>query len=451
MKIIIVGSGSVGEEICTQLEGEGHDITIIDSDIETVDKITNKCDVFGVIGNGADISALRKADAENADLLVAVTCEDEINILCCAAAKKLGTKHTAARVRNPEYSEFMALMGKEMNLSLTINPELAVANEIYRMLRFPFATRIDTFCHGKVEMAEMVVSSDSALCGVTLNDLRSRLNMRFLVCCVLRGGEAYIPSGYFKIEAGDVICFTVPDEDFSRFFKEIGAYKNHVRDVLISGGGRTTYYLESLLAKRKIKSTVIEKDKAKCAELVERYNCTVINGDCTDKSLLMEEGVDKKDAFVALSDEDEENAIVSMFAKAKNTRKVITMIRSDSYIELFKSVGLDTIVSPQLSTASYILKFVRSMASASGSKIESLYKLMDEKVEALEFCIREEVEGITGVMLKDIRLKTGILIACIVHGDKIIIPSGEDVINKGDTVVIVTTTGQIQEIKEILK
>ena len=451
MKIIIVGAGIVGEEICTQLEGEGHDITVIDSDVETLDRITNKCDVYGVVGNGADISALRRADAGSAELLIAVTCEDEINILCCAVAKKLGAKHTVARVRNPEYSELMTLMKNEMNLSLTINPELAVANEIYRTLRFPFATRIDTFCRGKVEMAEMVVSSDSPLCGVTLNDLRSRLNMRFLVCCVLREGEAYIPSGYFTIEAGDVICFTVPDEDFSRFFKEIGAYKNPVRDVLIVGGGRTTYYLEALLAKRKIKSTVIEKDRERCAELAERYNCTVIHGDCTDKGLLMEEGVDKKDAFVALSDEDEENAIVSMYAKAKNARKVITMIRSDSYIELFKSVGLDTIVSPQLSTASYILKFVRSMANASGSEIESLYKLMDEKVEALEFRINNEIEGITGIKLKNISLKEGILIACIVHNDGIIIPSGDDVINNGDTVVIVTTTGQIKEIKEILK
>ena len=451
MKIIIVGAGSVGEEICTQLEGEGHDITVIDSNFETVDKITNKCDVFGVVGNGADISALRKADAGNADLLVAVTCEDEINILCCAAAKKLGARHTVARVRNPEYSELMTLMKSEMNLSFTINPELAVANEIYRMLRFPFATRIDTFCRGRVEMAEMVVSSDSALCGVTLNDLRLKLNMRFLVCCVLRDGEAHIPSGYFKIEAGDVICFTVPDEDFSRFFKEIGAYKNPVRDVLIVGGGRTTYYLEALLAKRKIKSTVIERDVEKCKELAERYNCTVINDDVTNKTLLMEEGIDKKDAFVALSDEDEENVIVSLYAKANDSNKVITMIRSDSYVELFKSVGLDTIVSPQLSTASYILKFVRSRAGASGSKIESLYKLMDEKVEALEFCIEDEIEGITGEKLKDIRLKKGILIACIVHGEKVVIPSGDDVINKGDTVIIVTTTGQIQEIKEILR
>lgn len=451
MKILIVGSGSVGAAVCMQLAAEGHDITLIDSSNETISEITNNCDVVGIVGNGANIGLLRKAGAEKADLLIAITSDDEVNILCCAAAKKLGTKNTVARVRNPEYSELMALMQNDMNLSLTINPELAVAKEIYRMLRFPSATKIDGFCKGKVEMAEFVVSADSPICGISLNDLRAKLNIKFLICAVLRNGTAHIPSGYFSIQAGDVICFTVPDEELIGFFKAIGAYKHPVRNVLIVGGGRTTYYLEELLKRGKINSTVIEKNKSLCHELAEAYNCTVVCEDGTKQDVLLEEGLEKTDAFLALSSVDEENAIVSMYAKSCNSNKIITMIKEIPYIELFKSVGLDSIVSPKFSTVAQILRFVRSMASTGDSKIEALYKLMDEQVEALEFTVNEEIEELTGVKLKELKLKSGILIACIVHEDKVIIPSGDDVIRCKDTVVIVTTTGQIKEIREILR
>lgn len=451
MKIVIVGAGTVGGAICMQLADEGHDVTLVDSKNEVVTDIANRCDVVGIEGNGANIGLLRKAGAEKADLLIAVTSEDEMNILCCAAAKKLGTKNTIARVRNPEYSELMALMKEDMNLSLTINPELAVAKEIYKTLRFPSATKIDSFCHGRVEMAEFVVPGGSPICGITLNDLRAKLNIKFLICAVLRDSKAIIPSGDFSIKEGDVICFTLPDEELTTFFKGIGAYKHPVRDVLIVGGGRTTYYLEELLEKEKIKSTVIEKDKERCLELAENFKCTVVCNDGTNQDVLLEEGLEKTDAFLALSGEDEENAIISMFAKSRNRNKIVTMIKAMSYAELFKSVGIDSIVSPNSSTVAHILRFVRSMANTGDSEMESLYRIMDEQVEALEFLIKDDIEGLTGVALKEIKLEKGILIACIVHGEKIIIPSGNDVISKGDTVIIVTTTGQIKEIKEILK
>lgn len=451
MKIVVVGAGSVGAAVCLQLASEGHDITLIDSSRETIAEITNRCEVVGIEGNGANIGLLRKAGVEKADLLIAITSEDEINILCCAAAKKLGTKNTVARVRNPEYSELISLMQGDMNLSLTINPELAVAKEIYKMLRFPSATKIDSFCRGRVEMAEFTVRADLPICGISLNDLRAKLNIRFLICAVLRDGVAHIPTGNFSIQAGDVICFTLPDEELTRFFKAIGAYKHPVRDVLVVGGGRTTYYLEELLKRGKIHSTVIEKNKELCLDLSEQFDCTVVCNDGTKQDVLLEEGLEKTDAFLALSDEDEENAIVSMYAKSCNANKIITMIKEIPYVELFKSVGLDSIVSPKFSTAAQILRFVRSMAQTGDSEIESLYKLMDEKVEALEFLIKEEIEGLTDTKLKELRLKSGILIACIVHRDKVVIPSGDDVIRRGDTVIIVTTTGQIKEIKEILR
>lgn len=451
MNIVVVGGGMVGSTICSQLTLEGHNITLVDTNTATLTEISNSYDVFGVLGNGADLAVLKKAGTDRADLLIAVTSSDEINILCCAAGKKLGVKHTIARVRNPEYTELMSFMRSELNLSLTINPELSVAKEIYRMLRFPSATKIDTFCRGRVEVAEFTVGEDSPLCGASLNDLRAKFNIRFLVCAVLRGGETYIPKGFFNIEAGDVICVTAPEEDITRFFKAAGVYKHPIKDVLIVGGNRITYYLEALLQKGKINSTVIEQDEALCRELADEYPCTVICNDGTNQDVLLEEGLAKTDAFLALSDTDEENAIISMYAKTQGTNKIITLISAISYIELFKSVGLESIVSPKSSTAAYILRYVRSMSNVRGAEIEALHKLMDGKVEVLEFRIKESIHDFTDIPLKELKLRSGVLIACIVHKDKIIIPSGNDVISRGDTVLIVTTEAQIQGIGEILK
>ena len=451
MKIVIVGVGTVGSAICSQLVHEGHDVTLIDTNNDILTAITNKYDVSGVVGNGADISILKKANADKADLIIAVSSNDEINILCAVAAKKLGMLHTIARVRNPEYSGLIQHLKNDLSISMTINPEYAVAKEIYRSLRFPSATKINTFCHGRVEMAELVVAEDSPLCNVTLYELRNKLNIRFLVCAVLRNDEAFIPTGSFVIKAGDTICATASEDDVTKLFKAIGIYKQPVRDVLIVGGGHTTYYLESLLQKAKIRSTVIERNKTLCRELAQEFDCTVICADGTNQELLLEEGLAKTDAFIALSDVDEENAIISMYAKSQGKAKIITMISSFAYLELFKGVGLDSIVSPKFSTASYITKFVRGMSNVRGSEIESLHKLLDGKVEALEFLIKENIDSLTGIPLKELKLQDGILIACIVRKDKIIIPSGDDFIETGDTVITVTTESKIKGIKEILR
>lgn len=451
MKIVIIGAGSVGTEICASLEGEGHDITLADRSRLALEEAEAKYDVATVRGNGAEIATLRQAGAENADLLIAVTSSDEINILCCTAAKKLGTKNTVARVRNPEYNELMHFMRGDMNLSMTINPEYAAARDVYRMLRFPAATKIESFYHGKVELVEFCVGENSVMIGATLNELNARLNTKFLVCAVLRGGEAYIPRGNFAIESGDIIYVTAPEGEISKFFRAVGAYEHPVRDVIIAGGGRVTYYLEALLKNTKIRSVVIEADKDKCRSLAELYPCTVICGDATKQSLLLAEGIERADAFVALTDSDEENAIVSMYAKSVSDAKVITMINAISYAELFKNVGLERIISPKSTTASYILRYVRSILNAGDSKIETLHKLMDGKVEALEFLINEDIDNLTGTPLKLLGLRKNILVACIIRNEKIIIPSGDDVINKGDTVIIVALGGQIKDVKEILK
>lgn len=452
MKIVIIGGGTVGAAICAELSADKHDITVIDKSSAAVEEITSTSDVFGVVGNGADISVLRKAGAEKAELVIAVTSGDEVNILCCAAAKRLGAQNTVARVRNPEYSELMTLMKSEMNLSLTINPELAAAKEIYRSLRFPAAAKVDTFYRGRVEMAEFVVAPDSPLCGVTLNELRSKLNLRFLVCGVLRGDEALIPGGFFTVNAGDVLCVTAPDEELSRFFIAAGEKKRPMKDVLIAGGGRITYYLEALLQKAHVKSTVIEQDRALCDGISEEYaSCTVVHGDPSKQELLLEEGLERTDAFLALMDTDEENAIISMYAKTKGVRKVVTLVRTMSYVDFFRGVGLQSIVSPRSSTASYILRYVRSLANAGSSHIETLHKLLSDRVAAMEFRVKENIQGLTDIPLKALKCKKGILIACIGRKDKVIIPTGDDVISNGDTVIVVTAKHHPEGLGDILE
>ena len=452
MNIIIIGCGTVGSAICAQLSKEGHNITVVDEDAAVMTELCNTYDVYGVDGSGASISVLRKAGAEKAYLVIAVTESDEINILCCSAARKLGAHHTIARVRNPEYNELMQLMRQDMNLSLTINPELYAAKEIYRMLRFPSAAKLETFCRGRVELAEFAIGPGSPFIGKTLVELRSELKMKFLVCCVLHGSDVIIPSGDYHIEEGDILGVTAPEEDTRPFFKAAGVYRHALKDIMIFGGSRVTYYLQGLLKKSKFSSTVIEKNKEICRDLSAQFNCTVVCDNGAKQEVLIDEGIERTDAFLALSDTDEENAIVSMYAKSIGVPKVITLINQMSYVDFFKSVGIDSVVSPKSSTAGYILRYVRSKMNASGDEeIESIHKIMEGKAEAVEFVIKDEIEGLTGVPLKMLKPRRGVLVICIAHKDQIIIPTGDDVISKGDTVVLVASdaNAKINSIKDI--
>ena len=452
MKILIIGAGTVGTAICTQLAGEGHDLTVIDRDAETLSELSNTADVFGIVGNGADVAVLRRAGVEHANLVIAVTAGDELNILCCTVTRKLGARHTIARVRNPEYSELMQFMKHEMSLSLTINPELSAAKEIYRMLRFPAAAKIDLFCRGRVELAEFAVAEGSPLAGLSLNELRARIQIGFLVCGVLRDGVTYIPSGDFRLEAGDLICVTAPERDIAAFFKAVRLYRHPVKSVLIAGAGRVAYYLQQLLEGSHISSTIIDSNKELCHELAESFRCTVVLDDSTKQEVLVEHGLERADAFLALSDVDEENAIVSLYAKTQGVPKIVTLISKISYIDFFKSAGLESIVSPKSSTAAPILRYVRALAHAEDSDIETLHKLMDGTVEALEFIVKEDVPGLTEIPLCEVSLRRGVLVACIVHENEVIIPKGNDRIRRGDTVMVITTSDQrMDSIGDVLK
>ena len=449
MKIIIIGSGAVGAAICSQLARENHAITVIDSNINAVNEISNSLDIAGVHGNGADVSVLREAGAEEADLLIAVTNEDELNILCCLAAKKLGTANTVARVRNPEYTELVSLVRDDLNLSLTINPEYAVAKEISNILKFPTATRLDSFCGGRVNLAEFKVAEGSAFVGCSLFALREKLGIKFLVCAVRRGENVYIPSGDFVIQAGDTLGVTADVAEITKLFKASGSYKRPVKELIITGGGRTTYYLGEMLKKSKINVVAIEHNAGLCRDLAEAYpDFTVICGDGTNQELLIEEGIKNADAFLALSSVDEENAIVSMFAKTQEVPKVVTMISSLPYIDFFKGVGIESIVSPKSSTVGYILRFVRSLVASADSEIEALYRIMGGKIEALEFRVKESIDGVTDIPLRELKRKKDCIVCCIVRNNEVIIPTGTDMILKDDT-VIVTSGEKMNSIKDI--
>ncbi|MBO7740150.1 MAG: Trk system potassium transporter TrkA [Clostridia bacterium] len=452
MKIIIIGCGTVGAGICSQIAPEGHDITVIDDREQAVSDISNTCDVIGVVGSGIDISVLRKAGADKADLVISVTPNDEVNLLSCLAARKLGARNTIARVGNPDYAEMLQLIKQDLHLSMTVNPELAAAKKIYRMLRYPSAAKVETFYRGKVELVEFAVTANSPFCNKSLFDLRSALKMTFLVCGVLRDGEMFIPSGHFVLKEGDVIGVTAPDEELTSLFKAAKMFKQPAKNILIVGGGAITYHLEGMLKQSKIHSTIIESEKSRCYELTDTYGSTVVCDDGTKQEVLLSEGIEHTDAFLALADKDEQNVIMAMYARTKKVPKIITLIHKLSYVDFFASGDLQSIVTPKSITATDILQYVRALSDDADSEIETLHKIMDGHAEAIEFSIKQEIEGVTDIPLKDLRPRSGILIACLIRGRKVIIPSGLDAIRKGDTVLIVTTSDkQLTNIKDIVK
>ncbi len=451
MKIIIAGVGSVGSAVCGELVGEGHAVTVLDCSEDAVNELVNTYDVSGFIGNCASASSLKETGAGRADLLLALTDSDEVNLLCCFLAKKLGVKNTAARVRNPEYTELCELTSQDLGLGLIVNPELSAAKTISRVLRLPSASRVDTFCDGRVETIEYTLAEDSPLAEKTLYELREELGIGFLVCGVRRGDEVFIPNGSTVLCAKDSICVTTAVEDTVKFLKATKSYKRPVRNLLIVGGGRTTYYLCDLLRRTKTDITVIEKDPELCRELSMINTVNVICANPSRQEVLLEEGIERADAFLSLSRIDEENAICSMFARTKGVPVVITMISNLTYVDFFKAAGLDNVVSPKHSTVGQVVRFIRGMADSRGSEIRALHHMMSGALESLEFNIKDDIAEITNIAIKDIKRKDGVLIACIARGKEIIIPTGNDEIRKGDSVIVVAKDTMLNSIRDILK
>ncbi len=448
MKIIIVGAGKIGLTVAASLSDEGHSITVIDRSREAVDRAVASCDVMGLVGNGAICDTQLEAGADGAELLIATTSSDELNILCCLVARRIGVGYTIARVRNPEYSAQSSMFTDDLGVSMTVNPEYDAATEISQILRFPAANHVDMFARGRVELAELKIPDDSELVGKRLSEIHGN---NVLICAVRRGDEVFIPDGSFKLEAEDVIHVSGKRGDISEFTKLIGRYQNRIRVVMIVGGGKICFYLARQLAEWGIRTKIIEKDPARCNELsavLDSKYTEVVLGDGTVQAVLNEQGVSNRDAFVALTGIDEENIIISMYARASGSGKVITKInRLQS--ELLSTFGLDSVISPKTIAATRIIAFARAIQS-SGDGALTLYRLMDGKVEALEFKADEHNKCIFKCF-KDMRLKSDLLVAAIIRKNKVIYPCGSDVIQPSDQVVVVTSHHDIYTLDDILK
>ncbi len=454
MKIIIAGCGKIGRTIVESLMLEGHDVVAIDNDPAVITDITNVYDVMGVCGNGADSDILQTAGVADAELFVAVTGSDEFNMLSCFMAKKLGAGHTIARIRNPEYNDkSLGFMCHCLELSMPINPELLAANELYNLLRFPAAVKIETFSQRNFEMIEIRLAQDSPIAGLTLRQLREKYDAKVLVCAVRRGDEVCIPDGSFKLCAGDRLGLTAAPNEIQRFMKATGALRPQARSVMILGGSTTAYYLAKRLLSAGADVKVIECDRARCEQLAEELpRAVIINGDGSRGELLLEEGLGSHDAFVALTGTDEENILMSYFASSQRVPVVITKVNRDEMLPLVGGLGLDYMISPKKAVADILVRYARALQNSAGSSVETLYKLMDGRVEALEFKVGEGL-ALLGIPLKELKpqMKPGILIAGIVRDRKTIIPSGDDKILSGDRVVMIAAGQQLGSLSDIMR
>lgn len=449
MKIIIVGCGKVGETLASVLSREGNDVTVIDRKEEVVNTICDRYDIMGFAGNGASYSVLKEADIENADLVIAVTGSDELNLLCCLIAKKAGNCHTIARIRNPEYREEADFFKEELGLALVINQEHASAMEIARVLKFPSAIEINTFAKGRVDLLHFRIPRGSVLNGMTLVDMHAVLKCNVLVCTLERDGSLVIPNGDTILKDGDVISIVASAKDQTEFFHKIGLKTNRVKNTMIIGGGDTAYYLAKLLLSAGIQVKIIEKSLPRCEQLSETLQgATIIHGDGSDKELLEEEGIRQTEGFVALTGIDEENVVLSLFAKQVGCRKIVTKVNRVAFEEVFESLNLDTMISPKNITAEFILQYVRAMKNSLGSNVETLHRMMDDQAEALEFLIKDNYRH-KKVPLKDLPLRKGVLVACINRGGQIILPRGNDWIDVGDSVVVITSLKGLGDIGDI--
>lgn len=452
MNIIIIGDGKVGAALAAQLSGEGHDVTIIDPNAQALNESASRLDVMVVEGNGASMRVLREAGAETADVVIAATSRDEMNLLACLTAKKLGAGNTIARIRNPEYTDQLVAMRRELGLSLTVNPEQAAAQEAYHLLQFPSFLKRDSFAKGRVEIVAIPVDKGSKLADIPLYQLYEIAGVNALVCAVEREGSVYVPSGSFTLREGDTIYVTADIRDLAGMVKNLGLVKRRVKDILIIGGSRIAFYLGRRCIDSGMNVKIIERDHARCVELCEALpRATIIEADGSRQDVLEAEGLREHDAVITLTGIDEENLVLSLLAEHTGVQKVITKINRLEYTDVFRKVGLGSIISPRGLCCANIVRYVRAMSSASGQEsVQTLHTIVDGKVEALEFLVGYE-DRYRGVQLKDIPLKKGMLVACITHNGKTIIPKGDSSFTVGDTVIVVAAVDQqvIHELGDI--
>lgn len=451
LKIIIVGCGKVGANLVDQLSKEGHDITVIDKKAEKIQDITNTYDVMGLVGNGASYSTQMEAGIEETDLIIAVTDSDELNLLCCTVAKRVGKCAAIARVRTPDYSEETGYLREQLGLALIINPELEAAREVARILYLPTALEVNSFAHGQAELVKFKVPEGNLLNGFSLAYLGKNITNDILICAVERNGEVYMPNGDFVLQSGDVVSFVSERHIARDFLKQIGLATRQVKDTMIIGASKAAYYLAKELLNMGISVKIIEKEKENCESLsVKLPKAIIINGDGTDPDILKEEGIETVQSFIPLTGIDEENIMLTLYAKQVSKAKVVTKINRVNYKQVINNLDLGSLVYPKYITSEAIIAYVRAKKNSMGSNIETLYHMFDSRVEAIEFIV-EENSKVSGVPIKDLKLKKDVLISFINHNGHIIIPTGNDEIEDGDTVMIVTKNTGFTGIDDIVR
>jgi len=453
MRFVIIGAGKLGGTLSAQLVQEGHDVTVIDNNPAAIKRLLNTQDLMCLEGNGATAEMQIEAGIKKSQLLIATTTHDELNMLCCLVARKLGIERSICRVRDPEYYNQIDLIKNDLGLAMAINPELSAAGEIARVLVFPAAAKVEIFGKGKVEVVENCIAEDSPLVGLSLAEIYKKLNLQFLICAVQREQEIFIPTGNFVLRAGDRINIAASHGDLERFFRQNGSLKGKIKTVMIVGGGKIGFYLAQQLSAVGMRVKLIEKNYDRCTQLCDLLpKATIIHGDGTDQDLLMDEGLADADSFVALSSLDEENIIMSLFAKTNSKAKIVTKINRETYTDIARKLGIETIISPKQLANGMILSYVRSLENASKeSRIESLYNIIGNRVEAIEFNVTEKIPDLTSIPLKDLKIKKNILICALIRKRQAIIPNGQDKIEAGDSVIIVTKEHRFSELRDILE
>lgn len=451
LNIIIVGCGKVGMTLIEQLSKEGHDITIIDKNAAKVQEMSNLYDIMGLVGNGASYSVQMEAGIENADLIIAVTASDELNLLCCTVAKQVGDCAAIARVRTPDYSKEARYLREKLGLTMIINPELEASLETARILYLPTALEVNSFAHGQAEIVKFKIPEGNLLDGMTIATLGKSITNEILICAIEREGEVYIPGGNFQMAKADIVSFVAPRRHIRSFLKKIGFKTKQVKDAMIVGGGKASYYLAKQLIAMGIDVKIIEQNKERCEELsILLPEAIIINGDGTDEEVLREEGIEYAQAFIPLTDIDEENIMLTLHAKQVSNAKLITKINRSTFKNVISKLDLGSVIYPRYITSEAIIAYVRAKKNSTNSNIETLYHMFDNRAEAIEFRV-DEPSSVTGIPLKDLMLKNDLLVSFIYRNGKVQIPSGLDTIEVGDTVMIVTTHTGLDNIQDIIR
>ena len=451
LNIIIVGCGKVGMTLIEQLRKEGHDITIIDKNAAKVQEMSNLYDIMGLVGNGASYSVQMEAGIENADLIIAVTASDELNLLCCTVAKQVGDCAAIARVRTPDYSKEAGYLREKLGLTMIINPELEASLETARILYLPTALEVNSFAHGQAEIVKFKIPEGNLLDGMTIAALGKSITNEILICAIEREGEVYIPGGNFQMAKDDIVSFVAPRRHIRSFLKKIGFKTKQVKDAMIVGGGKASYYLAKQLIAMGIDVKIIEQNKERCEELsILLPEAIIINGDGTDEEVLREEGIEYAQAFIPLTGIDEENIMLTLHAKQVSNAKLITKINRSTFKNVISKLDLGSVIYPRYITSEAIIAYVRAKKNSTNSNIETLYHMFDNRAEAIEFRV-DEPSSVTGIPLKDLMLKNDLLVSFIYRNGKVQIPSGLDTIEVGDTVMIVTTHTGLDNIQDIIR